>query len=391
MSEEKKVIKNIFKIYSDQIIVGVSLLVLIWSIWLALKPSSRTDLEVLSDLSPIDKEGKIYKMVGTIIYNGNPVDTALVWLILKDGSGNERSPSPPSCRTNAEGIFVFDTILVRESPMLSDSTGKRAISKGGGQSRNVQEIIVHARTNSPEMEGEKNVKIVSEGTRRVSEINKNKIIYLPVIFLISILFPFIIRSNILKYMSSIIAAFLLSGGMILTIAISIAYTSTIGEGETLSLGFAHIAQYKNEWIFLLTSPLNLNEPGFWVPLWVLLLSVIGASLFTVLIIVKQIKERPDFEKLENKVNPDVKELTKFNKVIENIVRHQFYMIFSPLGSVFVYQLLVAAEAVTQPVTVAIAALGSGPALNIILDRSINFIENTIEKKKKEEEEGGNQE
>lgn len=376
MDEEKKISKGLFRIHSDKIIVGISLLILIWSIWLAIKPESRTDLEVLSDLSPIDKDGRIYKMEGTILYKGNPVDTALVWLILKDGSGNERSTSPPSCRTNVKGVFLFDSIIVREQPIVSDTTERRALSKGGGQTRNVQEIIVYARTKSPEMEGEKIVRI-SSGGMRSSKIEKEKIMYLGVIFLISILFPFIIRSYKIKYLSSIITAFLLSAGMIITIAIGISLTSSISEGETLSLGFAHIAQFKNEWLFLLTSPLNLGTPGFWVPLWVLLLSVVGASLFTVLIIVNQIKERTDFKKLDNVANPDIEELKRFNKVINDIVLHQFYMLFSPLGSVFVYQLLVAAEAANQPVTVAIAALGSGPALNIILDRAIKKIQEVI--------------
>lgn len=205
--------------------------------------------------------------------------------------------------------------------------------------------------------------------------------YLLVIFIISVLFPFIIKSYRVKYLSSIIMAIFLSGGMIITIAIGIFFTSTLNKGEILSLGFAHIAQYENEWLFCLTSALNLGQPGFWVPLWVLLLSVIGASLFTVLIIVNQIKDRPDFAKLDRTGAAEAQELTKFQKTIKDIVLHQFYMIFSPLGSVFVYQLLVPGDAANQPVTVAIAALGSGPALNIILDKAINKIEEIIGKKK----------
>jgi hypothetical protein len=170
--------------------------------------------------------------------------------------------------------------------------------------------------------------------------------------------------------------------MIISISLGISFTSTLNKGEIVSLGFAHISQSNNEWLFCLTSPLNLGQSGFWVPLWVLLLSVIGASLFTVLIIVNQIKERPDFTKLEKTGGPDNEELKKFQKTIKDIVLHQFYMIFSPLGSVFVYQLLVIGDAATKPVTVAIAALASGPALNLIFDRAINKIEAIIGKKNK---------
>jgi hypothetical protein len=230
------------------------------------------------------------------------------------------------------------------------------------------------------MTGEKKVRIVTGGTI-LSKIEGERVLYLLVIFIISVLFPFIIKSYRVKYLSSIIMAIFLSGGMIITIALGIFYTSTLNKGEILSLGFAHIVQYENEWLFSLTSALNLGQPGFWVPLWVLLLSVIGASLFTVLLIVNQIRDRPDHTKLDKADGPDATELAKFQKTIKEIVLHQFYMLFSPLGSVFVYQLLVAGDAANQPVTVAIAALASGPALNIILDKAISKIEEIIGKKK----------
>jgi len=375
MSGTSGIIRKVFIEYSDYIIVGISLLLLIYSIRLAFRSGGGFELEILSDLSPISNEGRFYNLEGTIMHDGNPVDTALVWLVLMDGNGNERSPVPPSCRTDSIGGFRFDSILVRENAMVVN-TQRTAGPSVEVSRRDIQEISIYAKSKYPEMKGKKIVRIISGGTR-LSRIEKETVIYLPVILIISILFPFIIKSYRIKYLSSIITAIFLSGGMIVTIVLGISFTSTLNKGEIVSLGFAHIAQNNNEWLFCLTSPLNLGQSGFWVPLWVLLLSVIGASLFTVLIIVNQIKDRPDFTKLEKPDGPDGEELKKFQKIIKEIVLHQFYMLFSPLGSVFVYQLLVIGDAATKPVTVAIAALASGPALNLILDRAINKIEEII--------------
>lgn len=57
-----------------------------------------------------------------------------------------------------------------------------------------------------------------------------------------------------------------------------------------------------------------------------------------------------------------------------MVRHQFFICFAPLGAIFVYQLLVAAGSITEPVTVAFATLGAGAGLNYILVRAINKVQ-----------------
>jgi len=60
--------------------------------------------------------------------------------------------------------------------------------------------------------------------------------------------------------------------------------------------------------------------------------------------------------------------------IREIVLHQLYILFAPLGGVFLYQILVLADAVTQPVSVAIAALGAGATLNILLAKAVGSAE-----------------
>ena len=70
--------------------------------------------------------------------------------------------------------------------------------------------------------------------------------------------------------------------------------------------------------------------------------------------------------------------------MEDIVLHQFYLLFSPLGAIFVYQLLVIADTAGQAVTVAIAALGAGSTLNILLDKAVLASKKAFEKTKTEE-------
>jgi hypothetical protein len=45
-----------------------------------------------------------------------------------------------------------------------------------------------------------------------------------------------------------------------------------------------------------------------------------------------------------------------------LLRHQFYILFAPLGAVVVYQFLVAAGAASAQITVALAMMGAGAAL-----------------------------
>lgn len=161
MSDTANDKKNVFIRYSDHILVAFFSAVLIISVILALS-KGKDDLSILSDLSPIGNEGKYYNLNGSVMYEGNPVDTALVWVVLKDGKGNERSPSPPSTKTGAEGRFHFDSILVREHPAVTDST-RKASPSGEISGRDVQEISIYAKTKSPEMTGVKKVRVVTGG------------------------------------------------------------------------------------------------------------------------------------------------------------------------------------------------------------------------------------
>jgi hypothetical protein len=99
--------------------------------------------------------------------------------------------------------------------------------------------------------------------------------------------------------------------------------------------------------------------GFGAPLWVLLLAVLGVGLRTMSIIVNEISHEPDFR------DPQA-----VRARIELIVRHQFFMLFAPLGAIFVYQFLVMAESASQPSTVALVSLGAGLTLTTLLERAL---------------------
>jgi hypothetical protein len=108
---------------------------------------------------------------------------------------------------------------------------------------------------------------------------------------------------------------------------------------------------------------STEEPtiqGLGAPLWVLLMSVLGAAVLTISMVVSWVRDPLDFS--------DEKGL---RQRLENIVRHQFYVIFAPIGSVFVYQALIVSQAASQPLAVGIAAFGSGMALNRLLDVALD--------------------
>jgi hypothetical protein len=101
--------------------------------------------------------------------------------------------------------------------------------------------------------------------------------------------------------------------------------------------------------------------GLGAPMWVVFLGVIGAALSTVTVIVREIKDPPRFY-----TDP-----SKLPECMLSLVQNQFYVLFAPLGAIFVYQALVLAGAAVQPFVVAIAALGAGATLNVLLRLAIS--------------------
>lgn len=395
----------------DRITVLIILLILSITLILSFFPKRKTPrLEIIANLIPLD--ANTWSMRGRILNDGDPVADAKVWAVL-DGDGSNED-SPPAVNSDQQGGFKIDSLpryfgIPNNQSTLSttkkdESTSESRLKAGTESKYIVREIRIYAKAHisisgettedSEIIKGKEVLTLIGQESKQIVNVTFDQIIFLPTVFLISIIIPFLGISPQLKYRFSLTLAFLLTVALIVAISRGINFVST-SESEILSFGFIHVFQgtyvpgVPAEWLFSFTSPGDtVNSGGFGVPLWVLLLSVIGSSLFTVLIIVSEIKDRPNFKLLtddnpgDGEVNKQrEEELKKFHAKIEDVVRHQFYMLFSPLGAIFVYQLMVLADAVGQPITVAIAALGAGSSMNIILDKAVTLSKSALEKVK----------
>jgi hypothetical protein len=75
--------------------------------------------------------------------------------------------------------------------------------------------------------------------------------------------------------------------------------------------------------------------------------------------------------------PDPSNTKEVRRRIEMFVRHQLFMLFAPLGAIFVYQFLVITESATQPAGVALVSLGAGLTLTTLLERALSAAQTTF--------------
>ena len=345
----------------------------------------KQDLEIIAHLKTVD--GDQSSLEGRVLLDGEPVNNARVWAIITANKGNRGSP--PADSTDLQGEF--------EIASIPKTIGEKKVT----------EVTIYARSEVLELDeilivrGKEILTLNGEDTVRIVRLSIWAVIILPAISIISFMVPFLVLSPWWKYLISITSAILFTFAMIVAISGGLSHVNTNFASDSekvLSLGFAtlfhgsYVEGVTDEWIFSFTSPPASVEStsedeagkvpgsgkvsGFGVPLWVLLIAVVGAGLITVSIIVSEIKDRPNFTLLDRD-DPEDKELKKFRGRIERIIRHQFYILFSPIGAIFIYQLLVVAEAANNPVTVALSAFGAGASLNLILDKAISYAEKTI--------------
>ena len=125
------------------------------------------------------------------------------------------------------------------------------------------------------------------------------------------------------------------------------------------------------------------DHGFGAPLWVILVSVLGAGVVTVSLIVDEITKAPDLVAPGTPVQPaDVQpangqpanarpavdpKLVRGH--VQTLVQHQFFILFAPVTAIFVYQALVAGSAASSSLMVGFAALGAGPSLSALLTKA----------------------
>ncbi len=313
-----------------------------------------------------------------------PLDGAMVWVDARTSSGDR--------------VVRFATV---------DKTGSFEITDIPGEvrRRNLVRLTVVA---------------TNKGDSAAVKVLDENLLSIPVIFaLITIIFG----ANLFlafhkgdpgqpRYVAALTFACLFTGVMVVGLALGLRHASTTGAKDPIRLPFGSVVwgtfdkNVKSEWLLLLTSPPDsaakpagtapipdasaalikaadpedtkatdgsavdkqpspaitaaTSEPdvqkGFGAPLWVLLMSVLGCSILTVSLIVDEIGNPPRPEQIRER--------------IQKVVRHQYFILFSPVGAVFVYQMLLVADAAHNNLTVALAALGSGVTINSLLNVAI---------------------
>ncbi|MFV1979531.1 MAG: hypothetical protein ACC655_00115 [Rhodothermia bacterium] len=218
--------------------------------------------------------------------------------------------------------------------------------------------------------GETELSIGSATSSRIVTVPGLAPALLAVAFLASILAAYLPISFKANYLTSVTVAFFFVVLMVGYIAAGMGHVTRITSGleqtEVLSLGIGYIyngkyvdePQVANEWIFSLTSKPDEGSSlsGFGAPLWVILLAVLGAGLYTLSTLVEGITSVPA-------------SAAELAPKLHAIVLHQLYVFFAPIGAIFVYQLVVAADAAREPLTVGFSVLAAGVGFTWILRRS----------------------
>jgi hypothetical protein len=342
---------------------------LIGCIWLASALHARAPkLEIVTSAT---HDSTAWQVAGRVFMgaDGQPV-RARVWAVAADSAGNRFSP--PDSATNAAGEF-------RIAPIPIFLTGDSA--------RQISDISVFAAAQTPgdsaRLLRERNVlRLTRFG--RVFQLEASPFTFLSIglAFFLTILIgivqidPAALRTKRAKYCTLIVLCFLFTFSMVGLIAVGLhTVNANAIRGDVMSLGFANIYRgsyvkdQPSEWLFSLTTPpTGGDEPtsGFGAPLWLLLVAVLGSASFTIALLVKHVKEPVDFQ--DEKM---------FRTRIEELVRHQFYILFAPLGGVVVYQLIVGAGAGSVQATVAVAMLAAGVAVNLLLDMALKAVQGAL--------------
>ena len=303
-----------------------------------------------------------WSVMGRVIHQGAFVDSAAVWAVARRVDGQEYAPDAE--RSDSTGAFRLDSIpagfgvgdaliTVRARAEVGDGEGSRVLEAettlgaGGG---------VGARIDLP--------------------INVWLIVGL---FSFSILiaywpWPDTWRWQISKQVVVVALAFILTATLIYSWGVGLMLvdnlTATLPDDQSLRLGIGtifrgtYVPDGSRDWLFSLTE--RATDPnsgvvmGFGAPLWGILLSVVGAGIFTVWLIVRGIHE-----------DPRCLTAKRSKERVGEIVLHEFYIVFAPVAAILVYQGAVAAGMAAEPVTIGLVLLAAGVGLNVILSNALS--------------------
>lgn len=309
---------------------------------------------------------------GIVLHNWQPISESNVRVIMTGKVGN--SYAVGTSRTNEVGEFQIKGTVQALEPLSPEEIEIAIHAKGGMQGEKIWEGLDGRTT------------LGARASHQTQSILVLPAIAALILFLLSLLVAFVNASaeweKRVKHVASVTLAIFFTITLIGAIAAGLNYVHAVEQDvDTLSLGYgyvfkgSYVGDKRPEWNFSLTAPqwkekLASDPPdspgrsyGFGAPLWVILLSVIGAAIATVKLIITEARETLEYTN-------DKEAVGVFRERIQAIVTHQFFILFAPLGAIFVYQMLVSGDAASKPITVAVAALGSGPALNYVLARAI---------------------
>lgn len=268
------------------------------------------------------------------------------------------------------------------------------------------------------MHGEDTLKVSKQGLLRYIKPSYISILLIAVIFGFSLIAGYInptpLFSRQIRYYALVFLSFLFPFTMLGTISIALRSLNATGNPcEVISLGFANIyygtyvQNVKPEWLFSFTSPTDAvfaeyATQGFGVPLWALLLSVIGETIFTIALLIKHVTKKVHWkdnecnheEPVEKKnsgskdaaTEPNAPVLPPHDITDDNtdpdirmglLLQHQFNALFSPISVVFVYQLMVFTETASKHITVALTMLGAGAVVTLLLNKAVKAAENVL--------------
>ncbi len=317
------------------------------------------------------------QVLGRVISNGEPAGDVKVWTILRDESGNRASP--PAVKTNAAGEFQFEPFALPDEP---DKAGIEVRTYAVKES---DSWLRSTRT------GECVVSLGGASSGRFIRRLAFPMVFVSLVLASTLLLAFLVRWTRLRYYGLVITSILMPVAVIWTIA---SFQEKITQGlrsqEVLDLGFAKIfeGRYVKDVapaiVLSLTAAPTVRsqtgegaakEPditnGFGAPIWVVLVAVVGSALMMFSLIVREIKTTVSF---------DPAKATDLHERINTLVQHQLFVVFAPLGGIFVYQGLVVGQAASEPVTVALAALGAGATLNALLAVAVQRAEGVLTKR-----------
>lgn len=404
------------------------------AIYIAVEHYRESQVEELVILSKIDKSGSNqWNIAGSVIGSEGPLSEATVWAIAVDKNGDSYGTDKGALH-GGQYYLTLDlrTIEEREEAAAGILGPSIPLEWSKGIAITIYAIAPSIEPEGEPREGKARSLIGDDGPMR--QITEAPFVTFALFAVLVVSFLFAIAlvrqaGNSFEQKTCYV--------MIQGTSIALAFIALIGIGlgfkhvsgftnsdKVLSLGYAHIfmGSYidgkEKDWMFSLTFPKealsakdeifsqtesdtgsqsgaddesgtddqvesNVGvenalgssreiDPGFGVPLWAMLLAVVGSVFFTLAIFVNGIQKPLDYKDKNDVCNR-----------ASILVKHQTYILFAPLGAIFVYQGLLEIDAASNNFGVAVAALAAGTTQNALLEVALKKVSAVINNKKQE--------